>query len=450
MRKQDLMRLCLQNLLRKTSRTLLTVLGVVIGGCSIVIMVSLGIGMKETQDRLLSEMGDLTIITVNAPQGGRGKIKLDENTVRDLKAIHGVTSVMPRQSLDVDSVQLSAGTAGRYVADWVSVAGLDAAEMDAMGFRLQSGGPIEKSGDVIVGEYTAYSFRDTLRPEGSNMISRWGGGFGGELDGGWTEEDAAPPDPYFDPLGKTLTLEIQAGNETFTVPLRVAGIAKEDYGKGSETSEGILMRLDDLRKIAERANPGKKTNKNLGSILVKVSDISQVAPVEKQIKAMGLVTDSMESIRAPLEKEARQKQLMLGGLGTISLVVAAIGITNTMIMSISERTREIGIMKSLGCFVRDIRFLFLAEAGLIGFAGGLVSCVISLVISLIANLVSLGGVSPENLRIAVLGGGARISVVPPWLLVFAVLFSVCIGLGSGYYPANKAVGIPALEAIKSD
>lgn len=104
MRKQDLMRLCLQNLLRKTSRTLLTVLGVVIGGCSIVIMVSLGIGMKETQDRLLSEMGDLTIITVNAPQGGRGKIKLDENTVRDLKAIHGVTSVMPRQSLDVDSV----------------------------------------------------------------------------------------------------------------------------------------------------------------------------------------------------------------------------------------------------------------------------------------------------------------------------------------------------------
>ena len=70
MRKKDLIRLCLQNLLRKKSRTLLTVLGVVIGGCSIVIMVSLGIGMKESQERLLAELGDLTIITVNPPRRG--------------------------------------------------------------------------------------------------------------------------------------------------------------------------------------------------------------------------------------------------------------------------------------------------------------------------------------------------------------------------------------------
>ena len=97
MRKQDLFRLCLQNLLRKKSRTLLTILGVVIGGCSIVIMVSLGIGMKESQERLLAEMGDLTIITVNPPQGGRGKIKLDAATLRRLQALDGVTAVLPRQ-----------------------------------------------------------------------------------------------------------------------------------------------------------------------------------------------------------------------------------------------------------------------------------------------------------------------------------------------------------------
>ena len=61
---------------------------------------------------------------------------------------------------------------------------------------------------------------------------------------------------------------------------------------------------------------------------------------------------------------------MLGGLGAISLLVAAIGITNTMIMSISERTKEIGIMKALGCYVRDIRAMFLMEAGSIGLLGG--------------------------------------------------------------------------------
>ena len=107
-------------------------------------------------------------------------------------------------------------------------------------------------------------------------------------------------------------------------------------------------------------------------------------------------------------------------------------------------------MKALGCYLRDIRLLFLAEAGVIGLAGGIVSCAISTLVALITNLVSLGGVSLETVKIALLGGGARICVVPIWLLVFAIFFSVLIGLGSGYYPANKAVRIPALEAIKSD
>ena len=108
-------------------------------------------------------------------------------------------------------------------------------------------------------------------------------------------------------------------------------------------------------------------------------------------------------------------------------------------------------MKSLGCYVYDIRVLFLAEAGAIGFIGGIIGCVISFVISLIINLVSLGP-DPGNLLPAILGGEGitRVSVIPPWLYLFAVVFSIFIGLGSGYYPANKAVQVPALEAIKSD
>lgn len=214
-------------------------------------------------------------------------------------------------------------------------------------------------------------------------------------------------------------MEIALENgSTFTVPLHVTGVAKEDYSKGTETSEGILMSLSDLEKIAEKARPGKKKAQNYTSVLVKVTDISRVADAEKKIKAMGFGTESMESIRKPMEEQARQKQMMLGGLGAISLIVAAIGITNTMIMSISERTKEIGIMKALGCYVRDIRLLFLSEAAAIGLAGGVVSCVISLIASLAVNLASLG-LSAESLHTAVFGGGAaRISVIPPWLLVF--------------------------------
>ena len=109
-------------------------------------------------------------------------------------------------------------------------------------------------------------------------------------------------------------------------------------------------------------------------------------------------------------------------------------------------------MKALGCYVRDIRRLFLMEAGAIGLLGGLAGCVLSFVISVIVNLVSLGGLSPGNLAGAVLGGEGvtRISVIPLWLMAFGIIFSIVIGVCSGYYPANRAVRIPALEAIKSE
>ncbi len=186
---------------------------------------------------------------------------------------------------------------------------------------------------------------------------------------------------------------------------------------------------------------------------VKATDINTVGDVESEIKAMGYNTYSMASMREEMQKSARQMQLMLGGLGAISLFVAAIGITNTMIMSISERTKEIGIMKSLGCYVRDIRALFLMEAGTIGLLGGIVGSVFSFLISWGINIVSIGmGFTKEALLQAIFGGEgvSRISVIPVWLVAFAIVFSIFIGLASGYYPANKAVKISALEAIKSE
>ena len=445
MRHNDLLRICLQNLMRRKSRTFLTVLGVLIGCCSIVIMISLGIGMKESQEKVLAEMGDLTIITVNAPQNGRGKVKLDEPLLRRLRGLTGVVAVTPKQRLDVDNIRLVTGTGNRYVADWTSVVGLDASQIEQIGYRLIEGSNIKHSGEVIVGQYLAYSFKDTLRPEGRNMVDRWSGTW--DENGNLTD---VPP-PYLDLLKQRLTMEIETQSGKISIPITPVCVTKEDYSKGMETSEGIIMDLGDLRKLLDKIQGKQKKSVPYDSILVKVADIRNVADVESQIKAMGYSTESMESIRKPLEKEARQKQMMLGGLGAISLFVAALGITNTMIMSISERTREIGIMKALGCYVTDIRVLFLSEAGAIGLIGGVIGCIISFCASVIINLVSLGP-SVDNLLPAMLGGGdvTRVSVIPPWLLVFAVVFSVLIGLGSGYYPANKAVQIPALEAIKSD
>lgn len=166
----------------------------------------------------------------------------------------------------------------------------------------------------------------------------------------------------------------------------------------------------------------------------------------------GYQTTSFEQTRKEIEKQSRGIQLALGGIGAVSFLVAAIGIANTMIMSVSERTREIGIMKALGCYVKDIRTMFLCEAGAIGLVGGLIACLISALGSLSINLLSFGGFSMENVGKAIMGGDdvSRISVIPWWLFVAAVLFSILVGILAGFGPANKAVKIPALDAIKNE
>ena len=187
-----------------------------------------------------------------------------------------------------------------------------------------------------------------------------------------------------------------------------------------------------------------------------MDSIDNVESVDKAIKDMGFETQSLNSIREPMMKQMHQQQLFLGGIGAISLLVAAIGISNTMVMSIYERTREIGVMKVLGCQLGNIRSVFLMEAGLIGFFGGVAGVGISYGLSSLINyLVRSGLLSSEGAMGGMLGGmgtgmGGDLSVIPFWLALCAVAFATLIGLVSGFSPANRAVKISALEAIKHE
>ena len=152
--------------------------------------------------------------------------------------------------------------------------------------------------------------------------------------------------------------------------------------------------------------------------------------------------------------------MMLGGLGAVSLFVAALGICNTMIMSISERTREIGVMKALGCYLGNIRTVFLLEAGFIGLIGGIIGSVLSFFISVGMNFFTNEAAQAiqitdfatfwTKLSTAMDTANSPMSIIPLWLYAFAIVFSIIIGLGSGFYPANKAVHISAMEAIKRE
>ncbi|MGN0721947.1 MAG: ABC transporter permease [Anaerovoracaceae bacterium] len=455
MRLADIGKMCIDNLKRRKGRTILTVLGVFIGCTSIVVMVSIGAGMKESQDKMLAEMGDLSIIEVSQGMNENGtQSKLDDAAVKSFREMDGVAAVMPKVSMDEFSVSMKAGINDRYKCDWGSIVGVDTSVMADMGFELTEGEfPAKGLNQAVGGQFLAYNFVDSLMPEGRNQVDRWSA----------YDENGKPtelPDPFFDILKTPITLELSTGdtNQTpYKKTLNISGTLKEDYGKGWETSEGVIMNIEDLKNMISEIKGTSAAKFSYSQVLVKAADISKVADIESSIKSMGYYTYSMQSMRESMEKSARQVQLMLGGLGAISLFVAAIGITNTMIMSISERTREIGIMKALGCYVRDIRLLFLMESGTIGLLGGVIGLIFSLLISVGINLFAMGamsegGITAQTVLQALIGGEevSRVSAISPGLMLFAIVFSVFVGLASGYYPANKAVKIPALEAIKHD
>ncbi len=455
MKIRDLLRMCRENLFRRKARTILSVLGVVIGCCSILLMMSIGVGLNASNKHWLEEMGDLTKIEVYAySENGNTDLKLDDNTVRSLRALEHVKTVIPKYGTNDLMFRFVAGNNDRYRVDYSAVVGLDADVMADAGYSVSEGDLPEHADNAVMGQYFEYALQDTRRPDGRNQIYYY------EYLYGDTDEEM--PTPYLDLLNEKITLQILDENEkvAYTKEILITGKLEENYNAGYETSEGVVLRADDLQHIVKDAYKalGRKFKGSLVmSISVMADDINNVSAVEDAIHELGYQTSSMVEMRESTEKEMATIELVLGGIGAVSLLVAAIGIINTMIMSVSERTKEIGIMKAVGCCVRDIRRLFLLESASIGMLGGAIGSVLSFLISCVINLVaggvnSYGEATDETYTVfqTMFTAPTRISIIPLWLFLFGLTFSVFIGLAAGFYPANKAVKISALEAMRNE
>lgn len=461
MKFHDLLSLCLQNLKRQKSRTILTMLGVVVGVCSITVMVSLGIGLNEQSEKSLSSMGDLRVINVYS-QGMDSPDSTAPNTLNDesvssIESIPGVQAVTPKADVWNLQLNLSAGSNQRYKSMYTTICAMDLSKLSEFGFELTDGNfpqtvtTGKQNIPCVIGQYFEYTFADSMRPDGYNMIYY-------EMNYDGSETEVENEDPYFDAMdSRSLDGEMisEDGNTSLPVSFLPTGRLKANYGTGYETVEGMIMDLTSYKELSReyaRLNHQNAKPITYSQAMVLADSIDSVADVEKAIQDLGFSTSSMESIRKSMQESSRFTQLILGGIGAISLLVAAIGIANTMVMSITERTREIGIMKALGCRISDIRKLFLLESGLIGLGGGLIGILVSLLISGVMNvLTSQVPVTDFSTLISALTGyGNRISVIPWWLIVFSIVFSTLVGLLSGLSPANKAVKISALEAIRHE
>ena len=487
MKISDQVALAARNLSRRKGRTALTVIGVVVGTCAVIVMISLGIAQNKAYDEMLQSWGDLTQIQVYG--GGMGvavsvggvttsssssePAKLNDETVAGFNQMDHVIAATPYLEGYNLNGRISAGRSERYqITGLYNLYGIDPAAMQAMGFTLSDGAWLSDSTSygkdkipVLVGQATGYNIEDTRRSYNSSKRYRWQG---------MTDALGNPVDPFVNVNKDKMTLTLTDGDpdnpKELSWELVVVGTMDLDE-KNYWTQSGIVLRLKDMKMLLKEYGDLSK-NSNLSTteyntVYVKVDDIDNVDEVSQAIKDLGFGTYSMSDTRKEMQKQVARNQLMLGGLAAISLFVAALNIANTMTMAIYERTREIGVMKVLGCELRNIRRMFLIESGFIGFIGGVAGAVLSVLVGLVLNnLMTIAGLVSMvaakfgvylNIDLsALMTGGymysssATISVIPPWLVAAALAFATVIGVLSGIAPANRAVKISALEAIRHE
>ena len=487
MKISDLLRLSTDNLRRRKGRTALTVIGVVVGTFAIIVMISLGIASNAQNEAMLQSWGDLTQIQIHNYQWGASSGEtptLDDDMLETLRGYDHVVAVTPMYQASDINAQLYSGKGDRYSAYMWNMYGVDMDALQAMDYQLTDGSFIpadlnlgKKKIPVLIGEHMAYEFEDTRKSYNSGKRRRY-----------WGETDSLgnPVAPFVDPNKDKMTLRLSAwdnnGNEkTQDFELVVMGTFVQDDSKEYFTNAGLAMRVEDM-KMLEKAyqklsgsrgsgggsvmitsNGQQLTQQDNGyeSVYIKVDEVDNVQDVEQQINDLGYETYSMTQIREEMQASVAKSQMILGGTAAVALLVAALNIANTMMMSIYERTKEIGVMKVLGCEIRKIRNMFLVEAGAIGLLGGVIGVALSYGASAILNNINTisaffggGGIDLSGLLNG-MGGmyggmGGAISIIPPWLVLLGLGFSTLVGILSGLWPAIRATKISALEAIRHE
>jgi len=429
----ELVSLAFENLSRRLGRVALTAVGVVIGTAAVVMLVSVAAGLQRSTQEQIESFGDLTRIDVyQAFGGGRfggfseeeetdNKIITDQ-TIADIYAILGVDAVIPSDYMQ------AAGTikAGRQET-FASIIGIGTNDLTTLGLEAQEGSLFLTRGTAIVGYQVPNFFSDpNLRPG---------------------QPPPPPPNLMNQPLQLVLQKVDTQGNVVERViQLRVVGIIAETQ---NEPDYSIYMPLSDVTAINEWSS-GQRINRSqtgYGQLIVKVDNADNVIEIADQITEMGYQASTLQQFLQGFNTFALIIQVVFGGIGAIALLVAAIGIANTMTMAILERTREIGLMKAIGATNRDVLSIFLGEAAGIGLLGGIGGIIIGWVASRLLNTIAITLIAQE----AAQSGGEAPSVIvytPPWLIIFALLFSVFIGLVSGLYPALRAATMVPVSALK--
>jgi putative ABC transport system permease protein len=448
MRFRDLIILIYTNLNRMRGRVIMTALGVVIGTAAIVVLIALSTGLQERTVNNFSSFGNLNQITVFSGSrfGGNSSGEgLTPTAIQDLKQIDGVVAITPYEQLQGGG-QLKLNR----LTGFGSIYGIDPAVIPQMDFSVSEGTAYLSRGTIMVGSEVGSSFSSdngSSRQGGPQMrVFVGGGAMFGAGPGGNAEQSATDTTPAVDLYGQTLMLEMSRGMgedaDNRTVRLRVGAVLEPT---GGEQDYNIYMSMADLTELtawSQSSRPNWNKDGYSQVMVIAEQDPEITLSVTEEITNRGYFALSTNSIVESLNSTFLIIQAVLGGIASIALLVAAIGIANTMVMSVLERTREIGLMKAIGARNRDILTVFISEAAAIGFLGGLAGVIIGIVIAKIIDLFAGNFLSTSGTE------AASIVAIPLWLPLFAIGFSIVIGLAAGIYPAFRATQLDPVQALR--
>lgn len=433
MKLADIFKLSLNSLTHRGLRSWLTILGIIIGVAVVIAMLSISAGMSQNMKSQLSNFGADTI-TVSPgrtramgplggfegryqPGGGSSQTTgSSSSTTTPELTDKDIAAILTAQGVESVSGIISGRTSVQYLAQTVTITveGVDPTAWNTMTTSKLESGRFLEVGDgasVLIGYNVAHEIFGTNLTENSpikigsktynvvGILQQSGtGGFGGD--------------------DRTIFMTLAAARDAIT-------------GLNSDQYTSIEVKATDTNLVTQIIQ-------NIDSVLYS-SRMVTADTADFTVTSPTTMIQTIQSTMATLT-------FFLTGIAAISLLVGAIGIANTMFMSVMERTRLIGILKSIGTRNSEIMKLFLAESGIIGLMGGLLGvCLGFILVGIISgvgiNIMGMGRMMSTNTSVA---------IVTPNLILFALLFSTIIGIISGLIPARQAAKLQIVEAMRSE
>ena len=476
----DLLKLAFRNLREAKLRATLTSMGVIVGVAVIVTMVSFGLGLQRN---LLSRFKALDLFNemsvygksiagaldrsrrTDRPPGPRLPNAdapthfLDEAAVSEIAKLPGVVYVEPAVFF---FVQIR--TNGKTFGD--DVAGCNVPNLSSRFKEFEAGQMISSpNADEAVVSFEFLRNAGFAAP--ADAIGKTIEFLVPAKDAKTEDNEEDQPSFFGLPLGGEETPQPKGGIEVART-FKIVGVLKEVKPNGGPgPSRGLMPTAEINIPIAAAhqwsiEHTGEQTKVIMAlaresgvisdndkpsylSAVVRVTDPVALTDVRKRIKDMGLgsfsIVDQLDQIRTVF----LIINSVLGMLGGISLLVASFGIANTMIMSILERTREIGIMKAIGAEDREIKLIFFFEAAVIGVVGGVIGSIAAWLIDVVANRLAYRFILKPQ-------GASFVDFfhLPPWLWLGAILFALGVSILAALYPAARAARIDPVRALRHD